>query len=53
MLLATASNAIIVGFQVRPTPGARKLAEETDSPYVREMTDFILGASDRNFLTPK
>jgi len=32
---------------------ARKLSEETDSPYVREMTDFILGASDRNFLTPK
>lgn len=32
---------------------ARRLAEETDSPYVREMTDFILSASDRNFLTPK
>ncbi|WP_430463787.1 acyl-ACP--UDP-N-acetylglucosamine O-acyltransferase [Tabrizicola sp.] len=32
---------------------ARKLSEETDSVYVREMTDFILGASDRNFLTPK
>jgi UDP-N-acetylglucosamine acyltransferase len=32
---------------------ARRLAEETDSPYVREMTDFILGSSDRNFLTPK
>ena len=27
VLLATASNAIIVGFQVRPTVGARKLAE--------------------------
>lgn len=27
VLLATASNAIIIGFQVRPTPGARKLAE--------------------------
>ena len=27
VLLASASNAIIVGFQVRPTPGARKLAE--------------------------
>lgn len=27
VLLATASDAIIVGFQVRPTPGARKLAE--------------------------
>lgn len=25
--LASASNAIIIGFQVRPTPGARKLAE--------------------------
>lgn len=32
---------------------ARRLAEETDSPYVREMTDFILSASDRSFLTPK
>jgi len=32
---------------------ARKLSEETESQYVREMTDFILGASDRNFLTPK
>ena len=27
VLLATASNAIVIGFQVRPTPGARKLAE--------------------------
>lgn len=32
---------------------ARKLAEETDSVFVREMTDFILSASDRSFLTPK
>ena len=32
---------------------ARKLADETDSVYVREMTDFILSASDRSFLTPK
>ena len=32
---------------------ARRLAEETESAYVREMTDFILSASDRNFLTPK
>lgn len=32
---------------------ARRLADETDSPRVREMTDFILGASDRSFLTPK
>ena len=32
---------------------ARRLAEETDSKYVREMTDFILSASDRSFLTPK
>lgn len=30
VLLATASNAIIVGFQVRPTPGARKLAESEE-----------------------
>lgn len=27
VLLASASNAIIIGFQVRPTPSARKLAE--------------------------
>jgi UDP-N-acetylglucosamine acyltransferase len=32
---------------------ARRLAEETDSAYVHEMTDFILAASDRSFLTPK
>ena len=32
---------------------ARRLAEETDSPHVREMTGFILQASDRSFLTPK
>ena len=28
VLLATASDAIIIGFQVRPSPGARKLAEQ-------------------------
>lgn len=27
ILLASASDAVVVGFQVRPTPGARKLAE--------------------------
>lgn len=32
---------------------ARRLSEETDSPHVREMTEFILAASDRSFLTPK
>lgn len=32
---------------------ARKLAEETESKHVREMTDFILSATDRSFLTPK
>ena len=32
---------------------ARKLADETESDYVREMTDFVLSASDRSFLTPK
>ena len=31
----------------------RRLAEETDSRHVREITDFILAASDRSFLTPK
>ena len=32
---------------------ARRLADETDSSHVREITDFILAASDRSFLTPK
>ncbi|WP_103333562.1 acyl-ACP--UDP-N-acetylglucosamine O-acyltransferase [Pseudotabrizicola formosa] len=32
---------------------ARRLSEETESAHVREMTDFILSASDRSFLTPK
>ncbi|MFN3954560.1 MAG: acyl-ACP--UDP-N-acetylglucosamine O-acyltransferase [Pararhodobacter sp.] len=31
----------------------RRLAEETDSPHVREITDFILAASDRSFLIPR
>lgn len=31
---------------------ARKLAEESDSPFVDEMVSFILGDTDRNFLTP-
>ena len=30
MLLAAASNAIIVGFQVRPSASARKLAEKEE-----------------------
>ena len=32
---------------------ARRLAEETESAYVREVTEFILGATDRSFLTPR
>jgi UDP-N-acetylglucosamine acyltransferase len=32
---------------------ARKLSSETDNARVHEMTDFILSASDRSFLTPK
>ena len=32
---------------------ARRLADETDSSHVRQITDFILAASDRSFLTPK
>lgn len=32
---------------------ARRLAEETDSLHVREITDFILADSGRSFLTPK
>lgn len=31
---------------------ARRLGEETHSAYVREIVDFILGDSDRSFLTP-
>lgn len=32
---------------------ARRLSEETESAHVREITEFILAASDRSFLTPK
>lgn len=32
---------------------ARRLGDETESDYVREIADFILGASDRHFLTPR
>lgn len=32
---------------------ARRLADETDSAHVREITDFILAESGRSFLTPK
>lgn len=31
---------------------ARKLGEETESDYVREIVDFVLGDSGRSFLTP-
>lgn len=31
---------------------ARRLGEETDSSYVEEIVEFILGISDRSFLTP-
>ena len=31
---------------------ARRLGEETDSDHVRDIVDFILGASDRSYLTP-
>lgn len=31
---------------------ARRLGEETDSAYVRQIVDFITGVSDRSFLTP-
>ncbi len=31
---------------------ARRLGEETESAYVRDIVDFVLGASDRSFLTP-
>ena len=32
---------------------ARKLGAEADSEYVREIVNFVLGASDRSFLTPE
>ncbi|MFY0680427.1 MAG: acyl-ACP--UDP-N-acetylglucosamine O-acyltransferase [Thalassovita sp.] len=32
---------------------ARALGEETDSAYVSQIVDFITGASDRSFLTPR
>lgn len=32
---------------------AQRLHDETESEHVREVTDFILGASDRSYLTPK
>jgi len=32
---------------------AQRLSEETDSDYVREVVDFILGDTDRSFLTPR
>lgn len=32
---------------------ARRLSEETDSEYVREVVDFILGDSGRSYLTPR
>jgi UDP-N-acetylglucosamine acyltransferase len=31
---------------------AQRLAEESNSPFVQEMVAFILGDTDRNFLTP-
>ncbi|WP_372603285.1 acyl-ACP--UDP-N-acetylglucosamine O-acyltransferase [Actibacterium sp.] len=31
---------------------ARRLSEETESDYVREVVNFVLGDSDRSFLTP-
>lgn len=31
---------------------AARLSDESDSPYVAEMVAFIMGTSDRNFLTP-
>lgn len=31
---------------------ARRLGDETESAYVREIVDFVTGASDRSFLTP-
>ncbi|MEO0372859.1 MAG: acyl-[acyl-carrier-protein]--UDP-N-acetylglucosamine O-acyltransferase, partial [Pseudomonadota bacterium] len=32
---------------------ARRLGEEAESDYVRQIVDFVSGASDRSFLTPR
>ena len=32
---------------------ARRLGAESDSKHVTEIVDFILGDTDRNFLTPR
>ncbi len=32
---------------------ARRLGEETSSDYVRQIVDFVLGATDRHYLTPE
>lgn len=32
---------------------AARLSAESDSPFVREIVDFVLGDSDRSFLTPR
>ena len=32
---------------------ARRLSDDTESPYVREVVEFILAGSDRSFLTPR
>lgn len=32
---------------------ARRLSEDTESAYVREVADFVLSASDRSYLTPR
>ena len=32
---------------------ARRLGEEADSAYVRQIVDFVTGGSDRSFLTPR
>lgn len=35
------------------TERAQRIGEENESEYVQQMVSFIMGASDRNFLTPK
>ena len=50
-------HRLACAFQTLPGEGtfqdrAKKLKEETNSEYVDAITNFILGASDRSFLTP-
>ncbi len=48
-----AAYAALAGGEGTLQDRARKLQEEADSDYVREVADFILSDTDRHFLTPE